>query len=248
MIASRRTLLSAGLGLAAAAGAARQAGATARLPAAVLIANPGADQTAALQAAIDDAAARGVPLDLPAGTFSIKALTLRPGLKLSGAMGLTTLKFIGSGRFIMGQSAPGMTLANLTIDGGMNPLDPAQAAALLVFTACPDLTLSGLRLINGNGSGIALTNCTGRISDCTINQMAQAAIAALDSTFTISSNTISACGNNGILVWRSKPAEDGSQVTGNRISGIRADGGGSSLLEMSSVGGILYGVSPTINL
>jgi uncharacterized secreted repeat protein (TIGR03808 family) len=42
----------------------------------------------------------------------------------------------------------------------------------------------------------------------------------------IRDNHVTECGNNGILVWRSKTGEDGSVVSGNRISKIRNAAGG----------------------
>ena len=39
-------------------------------------------------------------------------------------------------------------------------------------------------------------------------------------------NSISECGNGGVLVWASSNQHDGSLVSGNSISQIRADGGG----------------------
>ena len=88
---------------------------------------------------------------------SREAAALHPGSAISGALGLTTLKFIGAGRFITAKAAAGLKLANFTVDGGMRPLDPAKATALLSFDTCPDLDLNGVRVTNSSNNAIALT-------------------------------------------------------------------------------------------
>ena len=55
----------------------------------------------------------------------------------------------------------------------------------------------------------------------------EAGIRALESTgLSISDNTVSDCGNGGILVWRWSAGEDGTIVTGNRVERIAASNGG----------------------
>ena len=116
---NRRSLLSAGLGvgfgaglssIAAAAGprsereAARLA-ATEVPSAGELGLKPGStqDQTATLQAAIDEAANRGAPLLLPSGRFRTGRLQLRPGTRLIGTARTTTLEFVGGQAFLTGE-------------------------------------------------------------------------------------------------------------------------------------------------
>jgi uncharacterized secreted repeat protein (TIGR03808 family) len=185
-----------------------------------------ADQTASLQAAIDAAAARGVPLVLPAGRIKTCALTLRPGSVLIGASGLTTLVFNGTGAWLGARDAANIKLIDLKLDGGMRPLDPERTRGLIAFNSCAAIELRGVGLTQSAASALALNRCTGRITGCTITQAADSGIFALDSTLSITGNVVSDCGNNGILVWRSTPAEDGSHVSGNTISKIRAERGG----------------------
>ncbi|MEQ1696784.1 MAG: TIGR03808 family TAT-translocated repetitive protein [Hyphomicrobiaceae bacterium] len=218
---TRRSILIAGLGLGLAAGTARAAEAAGAV---LLVANTEADQTATLQAAIDDAAARGVPVELPAGVIKTGALTLRPGSVISGAGRLTRLQFIGTGAVFTAKACPGVSVSRLAIDGSMRPL--GAAAALVVLDECADLEIRSVVVSNSSGNGIAITGSTGRVVGCSVSKVAQAGIFAIDSTLMISGNAVSGCGNNGVLVWRSKAAEDGSQVVNNTIAAIRADAGG----------------------
>jgi len=55
-----------------------------------------------------------------------------------------------------------------------------------------------------------------------------AALFSLDARgLRLAGNTIRAAGNNGILVWRSAPGDDGTLVVDNRIEDIAARAGGS---------------------
>src|SRR4051794_15146583 len=98
MTLDRRNVLSAGIAAGLAAGAAtagaRSAEARTRSGSAGVDLVPGSpiDQGPVLQAALDDATSRGAPLELPAGRYRIGALELRPGARIVGAAGATTLE------------------------------------------------------------------------------------------------------------------------------------------------------------
>jgi uncharacterized secreted repeat protein (TIGR03808 family) len=246
----RRNLLSAGLAAGVAAGAAaagpRPAAARPRLGADDLGLIPGSriDQAPALQAAIDAAAARGEALALPAGRFRVGPLVLRAGTRISGADGATTLEFAGGGAFITADGADGISLDGLAIDGAYQAL--GRADGLIALSNVRGLRLERLALTRSAANGISLVGCSGRVSDCTIANVMQAAVRSLDSSgLYIAHNDIADCANNGIQVWRSEVGEDGSTVTGNRIARIRADGGGSGEngngVNVYRAGGVLVG-------
>ena len=239
---NRRSLLSAGLGvgfgaglssIAAAAGprsereAARLA-ATEVPSAGELGLKPGStqDQTATLQAAIDEAANRGAPLLLPSGRFRTGRLQLRPGTRLIGTARTTTLEFVGGQAFLTGEG-DGIVLEGLVLDGAYQMLDVGQASGLVSLRKSRSVALRDLEVTRSIANGIALEGCAGSISDCTVTVALMAGIHSLDATgLQIVHNRIADCANNGIQVWRSEPGEDGSVVSGNRIERIRADGGG----------------------
>jgi uncharacterized secreted repeat protein (TIGR03808 family) len=75
---------------------------------------------------------------------------------------------------------------------------------------------------NSAKGGLSLDACSGRVTNLTIADALDFGLKILDAMgLDISGNTVSGCGNNGILIWRSKNGEDGSTVTNNRISNIR---------------------------
>lgn len=223
----RRLLHLTGAGLLAAAPAAALAGPKAPRPEpAALVPNSEVDQTGALQDAIDQAARRAVPLALPAGSFRTRTLTLRSRSVVAGASGLTTLVHIGDGPLITAANAEGIALTHLALDGAHRPLGANEHPALVSLEGCNNLAIDSLTLRRAAGNGLTIIRSTGRVSACGVTGCSAAALLSLDSTLAIAGNTIADCGNNGILVWRSAPADDGSQVAGNRIWNIRADAGG----------------------
>jgi len=231
----RRSVLSAGLGagLAATAASAGPRSNADRVrnaaSAAELGLEPGAerDQSAALQAAIDEAANRGAPLLLPAGRFRSGPLKLRRGTRLIAEARTTTLEFFGGPSFLSGELADGVALEGLVLDGAHRMLDPNAAEALVSLKTSKGLTLRGLEIVRSVANGIALQGCAGAIADCTVSGALEAGIRSLDASgLDIVHNTIADCANNGIQVWRTDAGEDGSLVANNRIARIRADGGG----------------------
>jgi uncharacterized secreted repeat protein (TIGR03808 family) len=231
MTLDRRNVLSAGIAAGLAAGVStagvRSAGARTRDAAtgsASLVPGSATDQTAALQAALDAATSRGLPLELPAGRYRLGALELRSGARIIGAAGATTLEFTGGGTFIAADQADGILLEGLVLDGAYQALDDG----LVSIRNSRGVRLRQLTLTRSVANGISLVACAGSVSDCNVTSIMQTAIRSVDAIgIEIVHNDIADCGNNGIQVWRSEAGEDGSLVSANRIVRVRADSGGS---------------------
>ncbi len=236
MTHNRRSILAAGLGFGATASAAHAAERSPLREAFREIAHDivqglepdtERDQTAILQAAIDAAAERDRPVVLPPGTFVISDLRLRTGTKLIGAARTTTLKFGGGPAFITADKASGITLQRLTLDGAFKVLDESRGEGLVTLSRCTGLVLDDLDVRNSANTGLSLIACSGRVTGTSISNVLDAGLKSLDATgLDISGNTVSNCGNNGILVWRSDKGEDGTVVANNRVSKIRNAAGG----------------------
>jgi uncharacterized secreted repeat protein (TIGR03808 family) len=237
MSLNRRNILTAGAGLSAGLGAlaastavgARENASPRKqsLQPLVLEADQNGHHTKSLQAAIDQAAKTGTAVLLPAGVFRVGTLTLHENTKLIGASGTTTLQFTGGDAFITGREANSVVLEGFTIDGALLAPAATDFPALLDLQNCADITLARLTIRQSLVNGMALTGCSGRVSDCIIHNALLTGIFSLDATgLTIAHNTIRDCGNNGIQVWRSKAGEDGTLVTSNRVQRIASKGGG----------------------
>ncbi|MBY0558390.1 TIGR03808 family TAT-translocated repetitive protein [Hyphomicrobium sp.] len=238
MTFDRRSVLGAGLGLGAAATVAHAADkrsvaspgtapAAASAPAPRLVPNDVQDQTAALQAVIDAAANTDTPVILPSGTFIVSDLKLRMGTRLIGSARTTILAYGGGDAFVTADSADGLAIKGIVFDCAYKTFDRTRADGAITISHSKDLRLSELEIRNSVGNGLSLIACGGHINDVTITGALDAGLKSLDALgLDIKGNTISDCGNNGILVWRSAAGEDGSIVSGNRISKIRGASGG----------------------
>jgi uncharacterized secreted repeat protein (TIGR03808 family) len=237
MNVDRRSLIGVGLGLGAAATAVRAAEIKPARHGSItpnasefsvdLVANDGRDQTTALQAAIDTAAEKDVPIVLPPGKFIVSDLRLRAGTRLIGMARATTLFYSGGAAFLTADKADGLVLDGLTLDGAYKVFDAGRGDGLITLGNSKNIHLTNLGIRNSVGIGLSLVECGGRIEYVSISNVLDAGLKSLDSLgLDIIGNTITECANNGILVWRSKQEEDGSVVSGNRISKIRNAAGG----------------------
>lgn len=185
------------------------------------------DQSERFQAAVDQAAARRVPLVLPAGRYLVGNIQLRPGTRIVAAAASTVLAFNGKGAFLRAVDCPDIRLDGLEIDGGFLPLGPGGTAALVMLSRCANARLSDVAIRNSGGSGLKLEVVGGAIEGCRISAVKDAAIFSVDGAgLSVSRNEISGCQNNGILIWRSTHGTDATRVSDNSISSIAAAAGG----------------------
>jgi uncharacterized secreted repeat protein (TIGR03808 family) len=127
-----------------------------------------------------------------------------------------------------GEAADGLVLTGLSLDGGDGMAPRSAADALLAVSKSDNIRLSGLILTRAAGHGVVLTQVSGRLTDSRISHVGGAGIFSTDAAgLEIAHNTVSDCGDNGILVWRSRSGEDGTIVSANRIERIAARSGGS---------------------
>lgn len=226
----RRLLLASmglGLGLAAttasAASGARGTAASAESNAS-LIPDTGRDMTAAVQRAIDAAAASRRPLLLPPGRFLVSTLRLRPGIRLSGSGPATRLEHLGGGPALLAEGADDVYIARLAL-AGVAP--QTRGRGLVEAIGSRRLTIDDISVTGATANAIYLERSSGRVKGCTLSAIARAAVWSMDAAgLDISQNTVSDCGDNGILVWRSEAGEDGTIVSANRIERIAAMSGG----------------------
>lgn len=184
------------------------------------------DQTAALQDAADAAARSGAPLRLAAGTYSTERLNLKSGTHIEGVPGRTILRYRSGGAILATEKTDNVRLSGLVLDAGGKPL--GEDGALLLATGATHLDISDCRFMGSSEGGIVFRRVAGRIANCEIGHIGKTALFSEDADgLEIAHSHVHDCGDNGILVWRSKIGEDGTIVTSNRIERIAAKSGGS---------------------
>ncbi|MDO1581407.1 TIGR03808 family TAT-translocated repetitive protein [Rhizobium oryzicola] len=183
---------------------------------------PGADLAKALAKAVRE----GRTLMLEAGDYAVSDLDLPDGAHLTGIPGATRLIYKGGGSFLRTQGSGRVSLQGLIIDGAGRPLAP-DSPALLHARAVDRLTIANCQFQDASASAIQLEGCSARLTNNSILRAADYALYALDGAATeITGNQVDDCGNGGILVHRRAKGYDGTIVTGNRLTNIRAVQGG----------------------
>ena len=185
------------------------------------------DQSAALQRAIDQAAAQRVPLALGPGVYRAGDLKLPAGAQITGVRGATRLVLTRGPSLVSAAGADWVSLGNVTLDGGGRPLPAGRG--LVQISHGRGLRITDCEIVAAGGHGVMLESVEGEVSGTSVSGVDAAGIFSLDARgLRIAGNTIRGAGNNGILVWRSKAGDDGTLVTDNRIeeTGARAGGSG----------------------
>ncbi|ACI54089.1 conserved hypothetical protein [Rhizobium leguminosarum bv. trifolii WSM2304] len=183
-------------------------------------------KTRSLQQMIEQAARENVPVFLPPGTYRVANLNLPDNTRITGVPGASRIVYTGEGHLLAAANVRRIELSNLVIDGGNRRLGDT-AGGLVQFTGVDEVLIDNCDIGGSRKHGLQLERCGGRIERSRISGAAQAGLYAVDSAnLSITGNTITDCGNGGILVHRWNKAEDGTMVSGNRISNIRANDGG----------------------
>jgi len=213
-----------GLGLAVAAGPrlgfARETGSC--MTAEVVPGGGKIDQTAALQAAADTAAATGTPLFLPAGIYSTGTLNLKSGTRIEGVPGRSILRSRDGGALLSVERAETVRLAGLVLDGDAKPL--GEHAALVDATDTRHLDITDCRLIGSSATGVSLRKVSGHIEDCEISDIRKDGVASEDSSgLEVAHSCISDCGGNGISVRAGSAVISGNRILDCAFSAIRTE-------------------------
>jgi uncharacterized secreted repeat protein (TIGR03808 family) len=185
------------------------------------------DQGAVLQALLNAAAAKDEPLVLAPGSYLVSNVVLPARTRLQGIPGATRLVFAGGDApMLTAERAELVHLDGLVIDGAGQSI-PDYVSGLLNLVEVGDIQVTRCTVTGSSGDGISAERCGGRIMLSTVTRARHAGIRAIGSTgLSITDNTVSDCGNAGILVWRWQEGEDGTIVTGNRVERIAALDGG----------------------
>ncbi len=190
-----------------------------------LRANAAEDQSKIFQRAIDHVAAAGAVLQLTPGSYRAGGLTLPPHAAIAGVSGSTRIVFNGGPNLMTATGSDHVSLSGLILDGGNVALP--QQHGLIHIAQARAVRVADCEVVDAGGNGISLQGVAGEITGNAISA-ADAAIFSLDAlALEISGNHVRTAGNNGILVWRSVPGDDGTLVAENRIENIMNRAGGS---------------------
>lgn len=189
---------------------------------------PGAmdDQSKAFTKLAAEAAARGQPVFLPAGEYVLSNISLPKSLVLEGVPGRTRIVYGGNGFLFRGEDIAQLEMRGIVVDG-MNRWIGDDARGLFDLSGARQVHIERCAILGSAKSGIVMERSAGRIENSEIAGAFDVGVWSIEGAgVTISANAVHDCGNGGILVHRWTAGDDGTAVTGNRISAIRAQSGG----------------------
>jgi uncharacterized secreted repeat protein (TIGR03808 family) len=188
--------------------------------------NAEADQSAALQHAVEQAAAAGAVLRMPPGLYRAGALRLPPYAIIVGVPGSTRIVMTGGPSLLSSNGSDYVQLSNLVLDG--NHVKLMDGHGLVHLTQGRAIRIADCMIVNAGGNGIMLQAIEGEVTGNTVLGAADYAIFSNDAAgLRIAGNTVRGAGNNGISVWRSAPGDDGTLVVDNRVEDTKNTSGGS---------------------
>jgi uncharacterized secreted repeat protein (TIGR03808 family) len=175
---------------------------------------------------IADAARQNLPVYLPPGEYTVANLALPEGTRLIGIAGASRLVCSGGEFMLRAEGARRIELRNLVLDGADRAL-AGEMPTLVNLRGAAELTIENCDVVNSRGTGLSLESCGGRIERCRISRASEYGLYAVQSAnLSITGNTITDCGNGGILVHRWEKGKDGTIVSGNRLARIGSTNGG----------------------
>ena len=183
------------------------------------------DQSKAFQRAIDSAAASGAELRLAPGVYRAGGLILPSHTAITGVAGSMHIVSAGSPNIFTATGSDHVTISGLTLDGANVPLP--QQRGLIHIAQGSAVRVVNCEVLNAAGPAIKLEGAQGEVAENMISA-SDTAIFCVDARgMKISGNTVRGVANNGILVWRSTPGDDGTLVVDNRVEDVANKSGGS---------------------
>src|SRR5256885_590876 len=138
-----------------------------------------------------------------------------------GVRGAPRLMLSRGPSLISASRADALSLSGLTLDGAGMPL--AEGRGLVHFAHARGMRITDCEIVASGRHGVMLEACDGEMTGSTVTGAEGAGIFSLDAGgLKLAGNIVRGTGNNGILVWRSEPGDDGTLVTDNRIEDIAA--------------------------
>jgi uncharacterized secreted repeat protein (TIGR03808 family) len=187
--------------------------------------NAAEDQSTTFQHAIERAAAARAVLQLAPGIYRAGSLQLPPYAAIAGIAGATRIVMAGGPSLLSSTGSDHVSISGLVLDGAGIPLP--EGRGLVHFAQGRFVHIADCEIVSAGRNGITLQAIAGEVTGNTIDAADSAIFSNDAGGLRIAGNTVRSAGNGGILVWRSKPGDDGTLVVDNRIDNVANKAGGS---------------------
>lgn len=195
----------------------------------------GSDQTAHLQAAIDAAQARKLPLFIPAGIFRIRTVAITAPIEIYSAPGGAVLEGYGQGPSILvapaaaGRRFGPVSIKSLSMDGQGRAFPEGSYGGLIRARDIDGLTVEGCILRHSAAQGLYFERTSGWIRDTVVDSAGDCGLCSSNAAATgvvIEANKVKNSGNTGIRVIRDNLETDRSAILNNTVDATKAIAGG----------------------
>ncbi|MEM9279058.1 MAG: TIGR03808 family TAT-translocated repetitive protein, partial [Pseudomonadota bacterium] len=146
---------------------------------------------------------------------------------LHGVPGSTILEYAGGNHFLFSENGRQISLAGLTLDGGLLPTDEYADAAVRINDA-KRVDIENCTVTNSGSNGVEITKSSGSFSNNRIDSAVGPAgfLGVENRSLMVSGNVVEECANGGILIHRWRRGPDNTIVANNRVRRIAAVNGG----------------------
>ncbi len=184
------------------------------------------DQSKIFERILNTAADNNQPVFLPPGVYMVSNLKLPRRVRINGVSGATRIVYGGEGHLLVAEDAEILELSNLVIDGQNRGLGE-YTSGLVEGRRVQHCVIDSCEIIGSSKNAVSLEHVSGRVERNRISGANDSGIYSVEgSGLSLSDNVVNDCANGGILVHRWQAAEDGTIISGNRISRISAANGG----------------------
>ncbi|CUA85365.1 twin-arg-translocated uncharacterized repeat protein [Chelatococcus sambhunathii] len=202
-----------------------------------------------LQDAMNVARSNGKPLFIVAGTYDVGNLSVRTSngggapLVMEANPGTVTLRFTTGTFFLEIDNVPDCVIRGITFNANGRPYAESGNGGAITAYRAHRTRIDRCTVHGAPGMGIVFEQCgtrqtigttgtdepvspAGAIAGCEVYNCDTAIFGVANVSLSVTGNVVRNCGNNGILIWQYSPRFDGSTVSGNVITYIEAQGGG----------------------
>ena len=189
--------------------------------------NRDADQSKQLQAILEKASAKRIPIFVEPGRYQVSNIRLPDFVSLNAVRGTVVVEYADGQHFILSEGSSHIDINGLVFDGKDRP-QAQYAESCLHIEQTKHVQIENCEIVNANNVCLTLLDCSGRV---TANRISKAhgecgILGMKNSGMEIANNVVSECDNGGIVVSRWERGADNTIITGNRISAIAATKGG----------------------
>lgn len=191
--------------------------------------------TDTLQAAINQAIAAQKPLYIGPGSYSVTSLRIDDKVRIFAMKGSVTINSSGANCFyitvqsgISGSRISDVTIEGLVFDGENKPFATGLVRPGLIRCVNADrLVIKDCFIGRSDRAGVDLIQSAGAIGSNEFYDCRTSIYSNKSLGLNIIDNYIRDSKDNGIVIWRSDQAFDGTSIGRNRIYGVQNDTGGS---------------------